>query len=199
MIRSYDHGKISSIWLRIPKDARPGLYNVEIAAFTDDSETTVTKRLEILSSGAMSSVISSSTTKKFAVGEEASYSFIIVNSGDSIRVYNLIPEVDNGLTVNLDESVVAVPAGSSKTVKITAMASKEGNYNFKINTHSADGELVGMQEFVADVAGKTVAIGSAAVVLTIVLAIVFAVLLIVLIVLLTRKPEKSEEFGESYY
>ena len=33
----------------------------------------------------------------------------------------------------------------------------------------------------------------------IILAIIFVVLLIVLIVLLTRKPEKAEEFEESYY
>lgn len=186
------------VWLRIPTNAQAGLYTIEIEAFTDDSETTVTKRVEVVSGG-MSSVISSSNTKNFAVGEEATYSFTIVNSGDSIRVYNLIPEVDNGLTINLDESAVAVPAGNSKTVRITAMATSEGNYNFKINAHGADGELVGMQEYVANVEGRTVALGGAAVVLTIVLAIIFVVLLVVLIVLLTRKPEKSEEFGESYY
>jgi len=38
-----------------------------------------------------------------------------------------------------------------------------------------------------------------AVILTVVLAVIFVVLLVVLIVLLTRKPEKTEEFGESYY
>jgi len=37
------------------------------------------------------------------------------------------------------------------------------------------------------------------VVLTVVLAIIFVVLLIVLLVLIGKKPEKSEEFGESYY
>jgi preprotein translocase subunit SecG len=37
------------------------------------------------------------------------------------------------------------------------------------------------------------------VVLTVILAIVFVVLLIVLIVLIGKKPEKSEDFGESYY
>ena len=37
------------------------------------------------------------------------------------------------------------------------------------------------------------------VVLTVVLAIIFLVLLVVLIVLIGRKPQKTEEFGESYY
>jgi uncharacterized membrane protein len=188
------------LWLRMPTNTQAGLYTMEIEAFTDDSETTVTKRIEVLSAGAMSNLFTSRTTENFAAGEEATFSFTIVNSGDSIRVYNLIPEVDDGLTVKLDESVVAVPAGSSKTVRMTAVADRNGNYNFRVNVHASDGELVGMQEFVANVEGKaSVATGSAAVVLTIVLAIIFVVLLIVLIVLLTRKPEKAEEFGESYY
>ena len=67
-----------------------------------------------------------------------------------------------------------------------------------MNVHS-DGELVKKQNFVANVEGKAATAGNAAVVLTIILAIIFIVLLIVLIVLLTRKPEKTEDFGESYY
>jgi hypothetical protein len=188
------------IYLNIPSNAQVGLYNIEIEAFNDDTETTVTKRLEIGSASSMSGVISSLTTKNFASGEEVTYTFSIVNSGQGIRVYTLIPEVDDGLTVDLDETVVAVPAGTSKTVKLTALAERDGNYNFNVNVHASDGELVGVQEFVAEVEGKaSVATGSTAVVLTIVLAIIFVVLLIVLIVLLTRKPAQSEEFGESYY
>ena len=51
------------------------------------------------------------------------------------------------------------------------------------------------------VKGKTSSTGvsNPVIVLTIILAIIFIVLLIVLIVLIGKKPEKSEEFGESYY
>tara|TARA_Y100000310_G_scaffold88657_1_gene85719 strand:+ start:319 stop:1554 length:1236 start_codon:yes stop_codon:yes gene_type:complete len=194
-----DDSAQGTIWLNIPSDAPAGLYTIEVEAFNDDSSTTVTRRVEVGGTGASSSVLTSRTTQTFAAGVDHEYTFTIVNSGDSIRVYSLIPEVDNGLTIDLDETIVAVPAGSSMTVKLTASAVEEGNYNFMVNVHGSDGELVGTQDFVANVEGKSVATGSAAVILTIVLAVIFVVLLIVLIVLLTRKTEKTEEFGESYY
>ena len=122
----------------------------------------------------------------------------IVNADDRIKVYELIVESSNeDLEVNLEESIVAVQAGSSRTVKLTVKALDEGTFNFAVNVH-AESELVKRQEFVADVEGRK-AVGNAALVLTIILAIIFVVLLVVLIVLLTRKPEKSSEFGESYY
>ncbi|MDP4039136.1 MAG: hypothetical protein Q8P57_00970 [Candidatus Pacearchaeota archaeon] len=187
------------VYISIPSNAPAGLYNVEISAFGDDASTTVLRRLEILGAGSSSNVFTSMATKNFASGDETRYDFTIVNSGDAIKVYTLIPEADNGLSVSLDETTVAVPAGSSKTVELTARAMKDGNYNFKVNVHSADGELIGQQSFVANVEGTSTVGGNAAIVLTIILAIIFVVLLVVLIVLLTRKPEKSEDFGESYY
>ena len=51
----------------------------------------------------------------------------------------------------------------------------------------------------ANVSESAVSIASPIVVLTIILAIIFIVLLVILIVLLGKKPEKQEEFGESYY
>ncbi len=190
--------KEGRILLSIPANAKPGLYTVEVEAFNDDTETTVPRRVEIVGSGSASSVISSLVTKNFAVSEEATYSFSIVNSGDTIKVYTLTAEADEGLTVDLEETAVAVPAGSAKQVKLTAVASEKGAYNFKVGVFAADGTLVQEQKFVANVEGRAVG-GNAVVVLTIVLAIIFVVLLVVLIVLLTRKPEKSENFGESYY
>lgn len=188
---------LGRVYLTIPRDAPAGVYNVEIEVYNGDSSTMTTKKVVVIGSGADSEVISSRTTKTFAVGEEQVYTVTIVNADDTIKVYELILETANGLAVNVDESLVAVPAGTSKTFTLRAVASEEGNYNFAVNIHS-DGELVKKQNFVANVEGKTSA-GNAAVVLTIILAIVFVVLLIVLIVLLTRKPEKSEDFGESYY
>jgi preprotein translocase subunit SecG len=66
----------------------------------------------------------------------------------------------------------------------------------------SNGDLVESKEFAANVEGTSLNTGfsgNTAVVLTVVLAIIFVVLLVVLIVLLTRKPQKTQEFGESYY
>src|SRR3989344_700442 len=188
-------GRIS---LAITANAVPGLYTVEIKAFNDDSETVATRRVEIVSGNANSLIVSSASSKTFSSGSSGKYALTIVNSGNKILVYNLVTESDDGLTVDLDNSVIVVPAGSSKTVDVTASSNREGKYDFKVTVLGADNVVVSEEEFVANVEGKTVS-GNAAVVLTIVLAIIFVVLLVVLIVLLTRKPAKADESGESYY
>ena len=60
-----------------------------------------------------------------------------------------------------------------------------------------DGELVSTITFTGS--EEVSQLASPIVILTIILAIIFLVLLVVLIVLVTKKPEKAEEFGESYY
>ena len=186
------------ILLAIPANAAPGLYTVEIKAFNDDSETTAARRVEIVSGNANSMIVSSASSKTFSSGSDGKYTLTIVNSGNKILVYNLVTESDDGLTVDLDDSVVVVPAGSSKSINLVASSNREGKYDFKVTVLGADNVVVSEKEFVANVEGKAVS-GNAAVVLTIVLAIVFVVLLVVLIVLLTRKPAKADESGESYY
>ncbi len=185
------------IHLPIPRNAPAGVYDVRIEAYSDDASDVMTKRVVIASGSADSQVVSSVTAKTFAAGQEQIYTMTIVNADSKIRIYDLVLETPNGLTVTLDESVIAVPAGTSKTVTLRAVASERGTYNFAVNVH--DGELVKKQSFTANVEGKAIGGGSAAVVLTIILAIIFVVLLVVLIVLLTRKPQKSDEMGESYY
>lgn len=187
--------------LNIPSNAPTGLYLVELEVYNADSSAVLTKKVSIVGGASENSqFVASANSKTFAVNENAEYSLTLVNSGSKIRVYELVSEAPASLTVNVDENVVAVPAGESKTVKFDAVASKEGRYNFAVNIYS-DNELVKRYNFLADVSGKSsTGAGSATVVLTVILAIIFVVLLVVLIVLLTRKPEnKAEEFGESYY
>jgi|SRR3989344_705776 len=187
--------------LRIPSDASPGIYLLELEAFNGDTSTTLTKKIAIVGASEDSMVVSSSHSKTFAVGEKATYTVTLVNSGNNIKVYELLVENSNdNLNVNIDEPIVAVPAGSSRTVKVEATATKAGKYDFTTTVQSG-GDVVKKETFTANVEGSTrkAFSGNTAVVLTVVLAIVFVVLLIVLIVLLTRKPEKSQEIGESYY
>lgn len=186
------------IYLKIPSNAATGVYEIALTAFNDDTEVTAIKRIVVTSSG-MSSVFSPLNTKTFGSNEMGEYTMTVVNAGNSIKVYNLVVEAEEGLNVDLDETMFAVPAGSSKVVMFKASAAEEGTYDFTVNVHS-DGELVQQEGFVAKVEGtSSISGGNAAVVLTIILAIIFVVLLVVLIVLLTRKTETKEEFGESYY
>ena len=188
--------------LNIPDNTPTGVYLVQIEAYNADSTTTVTKKVSVVNGAIDSSqFVSEGNSKTFAVGETQEYGLTLVNAGNKIRVYELASETPSDIKLSVDEPVVIVPAGASKTVTLDAVASKAGRYSFAVNIYS-DGELVKKYNFGANVeAGKSTksVAGNAAVILTVVLAVIFVVLLVVLIVLLTRKPEKAEEFGESYY
>ena len=185
--------------LRIPRDTPAGSYIVEVEGFNEDSVVLATSKIVVGGATEDTRVVSAVNSKTFASGEEVEYSLTVVNTGNAIQVYELIIDAPTNLNVEAEEAVFAVPAGTSKTVKLVASSEKEGRYTFKVNVHS-DGALVAEETFSANVEGRTKAVeGNVTVLLTVILAIVFVVLLVVLIVLLTRRPEKSEEFGESYY
>ena len=185
----------------IPANTPAGVYVVEIEASNEDASTMVTKRIVVGGMEDKIQVVAPIHSRSFESGESAEYTLVLVNSGNQVGVFELVIETPTGLSVKVSEPVIAVPAGTSRTVQLEATAQKAGTYNFAVNVHS-DGELVTREEFVATVEGansESLTKTNPTVLLTVVLAVIFVVLLIVLIVLLTRKPEKSEEFGESYY
>jgi uncharacterized membrane protein len=187
-----------TLFLTLPTDAKSGAYKVEVSAYNSDTQTTVVKNLVVSETSTEGKVLANPSSKTFSAGEEVTYQLVLVNSGDKVAIYNLAPETtSNDLSVSLSDSVAIVPAGSSKTVTISVKANKEGSYGFAVNAISDDGKT-SKTSYTATVQGKSVT-NNNIVVLTIVLAIVFVVLVIILIVLLTRRPQKSEEFGESYY
>lgn len=186
------------LFLKIPLNANAGIYDVVVEAYNDDSSTIVTRKIAVSGVEGSTTVVAPVHSKSFGVGEKEDFSLTIVNTGNSIRVYELIVESPSGLSVEVSDSVVAVPAGSSMTVKLTSEADKAGRYDFAVNVHS-DAELVKREGFTANVSGSDVNVASPTVLLTVVLAIIFIVLLIVLIVLLTRRPERTDESGEGYY
>ncbi|MEK6898613.1 MAG: hypothetical protein AABW79_00775 [Nanoarchaeota archaeon] len=185
------------LFLNIPSDTPAGVYNIEIEASNTDSVTRVAKKVVVTSSSAGSSAVSSSRSKSFGVGEAKSYSITLVNAGDTIQVYELSFDTPEGLSVDLEDSAVAVSAGSSKTVVFDVTASKAGTYDFSVDITS-NGELVKRENYTARAEGRATGSVNATILVSVVLAIIFVVLVIVLIVLLTRRPSK-EEFGESYY
>lgn len=180
------------VFVEIPFNAEAGLYALEVEASNDDFVMSETKQISV-SNNFASNVVALEQRKSFAVGEEASYSLLIVNPTDSIKLYRVISESDT-MSVKSSATMVAVPADESKSVEVFASAVSEGEHTITVNVFSGD-KLTGSETLNASVQGGA---ADAVVVLTIVLAIIFIVLLIVLIVLLRKKPEK-EEFGESYY
>ena len=198
--RSCDEDDIDTvsgrIYLELPDEAAEGVYTIEVKASNDDTESSATAQVIVRAIGS-SDVIATVTGRTVAAGENAVYSVLIINPTSKLAVYRIVPEASSDLSVSASETVVAVPAGSSKTVEVTAKSDVEGAYNFNVSVFSGE-ELVKAVALSANVEGKKT-VASPVTVLTVVLAIIFVVLLIVLFVLVGKKPEKAEEFGESYY
>jgi len=163
------------IYLQIPYDVEPGIYTLEVEAANDDLIASEVKQIAI-ENELLETVIKSGND------------LIIVNPADYVKVYKIIAESP----ASVSESIVVVPAGSSRTVTVSPNAE---DYNFNVNVFSGE-KLVATVNFTGSMER---AIASPIIVLTVVLAIIFLVLLVVLIVLMGKKPEKTEEFGESYY
>lgn len=188
------------IFVTIPSGVIPGIYDVKVTAVSKDTETTVIKPLSIVGTSVEGQVLANPASKTFSAGQTVTYEMILVNTGNKIAIYNLVPEAHDALTVTLSDTLTTVPAGSSKTILVNVKASREGTFNFGVTAVSDGFSQTAL--YSATVNGQSSGVNgttSNVVALTVVLAIIFVVLLIILIVLLTRKPEKSEEFGESYY
>jgi preprotein translocase subunit SecG len=173
------------LFLQVPYGVESGVYALEVSVENDD--TTSSEVIQVIVDNAFSS-------GNFIVSGD---NLLIVNPTNDVIVYRLVPESTAALSVSLSEDLVAIPAGSSKMVSVDATGDSAGTYTYSVNVFSVDGALLDSISFSKTVEGKDVT--SPIVVLTVILAIIFIVLLIVLIVLMGKKPEKAEEFGESYY
>ncbi|MCA9487559.1 MAG: hypothetical protein KC516_01205 [Nanoarchaeota archaeon] len=182
------------LYLDVPYGVVEGVYELEFTVYNDDVETTMVKQI-VLNNDFSQEVIVMSTEATVSAGENAVFSLLLVNPTNNVKVYKILAEDVNGLSISTEPQIVAVPAGSSKTVSVTAYAEEQGNYDFSVNVLSGE-SLVDSIDFNVMVEGKTT---NTTVILTIILAIIFLVLLVILIVLIGRKPEKTEDFGESYY
>lgn len=181
---------VGKLYLEVPYSVDAGFYTLDVTVFNEDTETTVSKKIEI-ENDFSSNVIVKSASKTVAKGEEAVYDVIVVNPTNNVKVYTIVADAEFSST----DMTFAVPAGSSVNKQITASSEDEGEFTVAVNVFSSD-ELEEVLALGLEVDGDKV---NSIVVLTIVLAIIFLVLLVVLIVLLGRKPEKAEDFGESYY
>ncbi len=182
-------------YLRVPYNALEGIYTIEAEASNDDFDLVESEEIIVKNDFSNGNIIVTSSRKLVSTGQDAEYSFMLVNPTNQLKVYQIVAESDSNLYTRANTAVVAIPAGTSKTVTVTANAVEEGEYTFNVNVLSGD-QLEGVVEFSLNAEGKQ---SNPIAVLTVILAIVFLVLLVVLIVLLGKKPQKTEEFGESYY
>ena len=184
------------IYLTVPYDIKSGLYTLKVKVENNDLVTSKTKQISVQNDFSAGNVIVADSTKNVAVGANAEYFLYIANPTDNLKFYRIVVESPGSVSTNVDQSVVGISAGTSKAIKITANAASQGEYILNVNVFSGE-NLVDTVTLNLNAEGTS--ISNPIVVLTVILAIVFVVLLIVLIVLLGKKPEKTEELGESYY
>jgi len=171
------------VFLKVPYDIESGIYTLEVKVQNDDLN--VIKARQIVVENAFNKVVIPSDD-----------GLLIVNPTDNMVVYKIIPEASGDLDITVSKSLVVVPEGSSTWVKVTADGVSKGTYVYDINILAVDGTLVDSVTLTSKVEGG---VANPVIVLTIILAVIFLVLLVVLIVLIGKKPEQTEEFGESYY
>ena len=180
------------VYLQIPSNVVAGTYDLEVEVYNSDTETTVSKLVNIGASGD-SLVLAAVKTQDIKAGETKTYDLILVNSADDVKVFNIATVSGTALSVSAP-SVVTVGPDSSETVQVSVTATSDaaiGTYTFSVEV---DGEQM---IFGANVTEE--AVSTSIVALTVILVIIFVVLLAVLIVLLTRKEQPIEEAETSYY
>ena len=162
------------ILLEVPYNVQSGVYTLEVEVRNND--VIINRAKQIFIENAVPETVLKSGN-----------SLIVINPTNTLNVYSIIPESP----ATVSDSVIVVPAGSSR--QVTVNSNSAGSFSVSVLSGN---EVVGTVQF-SSLSEDSSTTG--VVVLTVILAIVFLVLLIVLVVLLTKKPDKEEEFGESYY
>ncbi|HDK42612.1 MAG TPA: hypothetical protein ENG87_04480, partial [Candidatus Pacearchaeota archaeon] len=115
------------LYLEVPFGSEEGIYTLEVEVTNDDTSTTIVKQI-VISNDFADNVIVTSSSASASAGENAEYSLLIVNPTNKLKVYRVVSGSSDDLSTSVDDSVIAVTAGSSKTVKVTASSSVEGEY-----------------------------------------------------------------------
>ena len=161
------------LYLEVPYNVKSGTYTLEVTAKNEETSSTMDKEIVI-------------TNGFLDIAMKSGNDLVLLNPTNQLKVYT-VKYTDT-------EVSVIVPAASSKSVTIQTPTS--GDYKFDVAVFSGD-KLLSTVNFSGE--AQPIQLTSPIMILTVILAIVFLVLLVVLVVLITKKPQKTEEFGESYY
>ncbi len=101
------------ITLVVPYEAKAGIYALEVKTSNDDTNSVVVKQI-VVNNDYTSNVVVSNTKQTVEAGKTAEYNLLLVNPTNKLKVYRVVPESSADLTSSVEESIVAVSAGSSK-------------------------------------------------------------------------------------
>jgi preprotein translocase subunit YajC len=198
-----EDNEIRRFFLQIPQSAQPGLYAIEVEAYNSDIRISKTKQISITNEFTKNTFVTS-LQKSVGVGEDADFNIVVVNPTNKLKVFRIVTESSSNIATSANNQLIAVPAGTSKTVTITATPQTKGDFDFGVSVFSGE-ELVDSLTLSVLASGKAgrssggSTNSGSVVALTIILVIIFLVLVGVLVALMRKKPEQAEELGESYY
>lgn len=187
--------------LEIPYNAKAGSYLLEVEAKNSDFKAKASKEIKVINEFTAGSVIINKATQAASVNGKVDFEVVIANPTSDLRVFRVVTESNSGITTSSSAQLVAIPAGMTKSIVVTAKPHSKGEHLFDVSVFAGE-ELIESKKLTVLADGRTSsgsASGSSVVALTIILAIIFLVLLGALYALLKKKPGQSEEFGESYY
>ncbi|HTY43937.1 MAG TPA: hypothetical protein VMC80_01730 [Patescibacteria group bacterium] len=165
-----------TMYLTMPNNVKTGTYALDIISSNSNSQATSTQTVQLNVQNDYPQTVLQTAT-----------GLLIVNPTTSLQVFKVV------LPDNTAGQLVTVQAGASQTVDV-----KANTADYTVSVQDLNGNVLGTFKF-QPTQGQTGLTQSPIVVLTVILGIVFLVLLVVLVVLLSRKPQKSQELGESYY
>jgi len=185
-------------FLEIPYSAKSGTYNLEVEAYNTDFSTRTSKKIQIISELSGKSLVVTSTSKSASIGDKAQFDVVLVNPTNDLRVFRIVTESSDNLITDSNAQIVSIPAGMSKSIKITAEPRTKGDHSFDVNLFAGE-QLVDSVTLNVSASRR---VGNPTIILTVILIIVLLVLVGVLYVLLRKKSNQKteeEEYGESYY
>ena len=190
------------VYLTMPQNTIPGIYNVIIEAYNYDVSTTISRK--ILVKDIERSVLPTTTSKTISSGNlETIFDLVLVNPTDRIVVYSIIPGKMNfnGLILEITEPIVTLLPQSSRNVKIKVRATKDisaGTHMIALDIIDQETGLIAKQaNFTLNVEDMNK--DNLVLVFTMILGFIFIILLVVLIVLLSKRPLKSKDLEETNY
>jgi hypothetical protein len=192
-----------SVVIQLPSNVKSGTYTLEVTAYNDDAETTVTQQFTI--SGASTptgtvDVTPQTTRQDIAQGQSGAYTLIVTNNGASTQTFSVeATGLEGWATSQITPSAFSLAPGDSQLVTVYVTAKDDAitaEHLFSVKVKY--GNDAKSFNFVSNITSDKAALDlkSILMIVGIVLAVAIIILLIVLLAQKTRTSEKPEE---SYY
>ena len=189
--------------IQLPSNVRSGIYTLEVSAYNDDAETTVTQQFTLSGANVPTGnveITPQTSRQDIAQGQSGAYTLIVTNNGASTQTFGVeATGLEGWATSQITPSSFSLAPGESQLVTVYVTAKDDAitaEHLFSVKVKY--GTEAKSFNFVSNITAErsTLDLKSILMIVGIVLAVAIIILLIVLLAQKTRTSEKPEE---SYY